>query len=136
MVFRKGGDPNRWQHGRQRVEVFGGQTISELAQLHTHESIQLLACVQNGTDERGENPASYPITARIRCAELLLAYGHGKPIDTLKLEQLGKTIKGEAVTALSTDELTALLHEQQALIPPPKSPPDLQRVDINLPDDT
>lgn len=113
MPFTKGDDPNRWQHGRQRVEVFRGMTISELAQQHTHESIALLAAVQNGTDETGEFPATYAITARIRCAELLLAYGHGKPIDTLKLEQLGKTIQGQALQALSTDELNRLLIEQQ-----------------------
>ena len=107
MPFSKG-DPNIWRGGRQRREIINGQTIAEIAQEHTLDSVKLLAAVQAGLDEHGE-PKDYPVNQRIRCAELLLNYGHGKPVDTLKLEQQGRLISGESLEAIPTNRLEAML---------------------------
>ena len=113
MTFTKG-DPNIWRKGRVKKPLINGQTIAEIAQEHTLNSITLLACIQAGTDEHGE-PVKYQTKARIRAAEILLAYGHGKPVDTLKLEQQGRVINGEALEAISTDRLQAMLEQQEPI---------------------
>ena len=112
--FKAGYDSRRGGGGRQRVEVYRGMSIAELAQMHTNDAINVLADVMNGLDtEDHETPVKHPINQRIRCIEILLNYGHGKPVDTLKFEQIGRTIDS-GVEHVSTAELLTLLKQSKA----------------------
>lgn len=112
--FKAGYDPRRSSGGRQRVEVWHGQTIAELAQLHTHECINVLACVIAGLDpENPEEPKQWTQASILRSVELLLSYGHGKPVDQIKLQEVGRVIGGASLENLSTDQLIGMLDQPE-----------------------
>lgn len=87
-------------------------TIAELSQMHTHTCVNVLASVINGLDphdESGETPKSWSQSSILRSVELLLAYAHGKPVDQIKQQDVGRVIGSGSLDNLSTDQLIGML---------------------------
>ena len=112
-AFQKGFDPRRGKGGNKRIEVYKGLTISDLAQLHSNDCIHVLACITNGIDpddKEGLKKVKYATSSRIKSATLLLAYAHGKPVDSIKIQEIGSNNDG--LQALSTDQLHNLIKQE------------------------
>ena len=106
--FKKGFDPRR---GKQRVEVLRGLSLSELAQLHTPDAVNMLASIVNNTELDGEprkDGKRFPTSSRVRSAEILLAYAHGKPETMIKVQQIERNSK-ESLSHLTTERLLQLV---------------------------
>ena len=109
--FKKGFDPRRKTGARQTV-IYRGMTISELAQQHTPECIRVLAAITSNIDPddiKGENKKIFSSSSRIKAITLLMAYGHGKPVDTLKIQESNQ--KAIGVQALSNQALEQLINQ-------------------------
>lgn len=108
--FQKGFDANRFTGGKQKVIVAHGMTMAELCQIHTSDSVNLLASIVNNTDLDG-NPRdrSYSSSVRVKAAIALLDRGHGKPETVLKFNDISRA-QG-AVEQLSTNKLLELVND-------------------------
>ena len=114
--FKDGFDPRRGKGGNQRKVIYRGMTIADLAQQHSSQCIRVLAAITSNIDledELGETRKAFSSSSRIKAITLLLAYGHGKPVDTIKIQELSKG--GAGIQALSSNALEQLIHEQQAI---------------------
>lgn len=112
--FKKGFDPRRGKGGNKRIEVYKHQTISELADLHTNDAIHVLACIMNGRDPddaNGETRAKYATASKIKAAAILLAYAHGKPVDSIKIQEISNSAGG--IEHLTTPQLLTLIKQEQ-----------------------
>lgn len=106
--FQKGYDVRRTDKRRQ--VVYKGMTIVDLAQLHTNDCINVLAALMNGidpSDPLGETHIKIASASKIKAASILLAYAHGKPVDSIKIQQaLGNT---DGLQALTTNQLLTII---------------------------
>ena len=105
--FEKGFDSRR---GRKKV-LFRGMTISEMAQLHTPDAINMLAALVNNTELNGDartDGKKYPTSSRVAAANTLLSYGHGKPETMIKIQELVAN-DTQSLTHIPTDRLVQLI---------------------------
>ena len=110
--FKKGFDSRR-QGGKKRVEIVRGMSLAEIAQLHTKEAIDMLAAFVTNTEMNGDERTDgkkYPTAARVRSAEILLAYGHGKPETIIKLQDISRN-QQESLSHVTTERLIQLVDE-------------------------
>ena len=116
--FKTGFDPRRSLGGNTRQVIYRGMTLAELAQQHTSECIRVLAAITSNfdpEDEQGETRKVFATSSRIKAITLLLAYGHGKPVDTLKIQET--TRKQQGVQALSNHALEQLITQSTQDVP-------------------
>ena len=108
--FQKGFDSRR---GKRRVELIHGMSIAELAQLHSHDAVNLLVCVCNNVEITGEprsDGKKYPTASRVAAATKILEYAHGKPESLIKIQQ--HNAQGQqSLSHLTTDRLIELIEQ-------------------------
>jgi hypothetical protein len=125
--FKAGYDPRRSgdaQKAAMRKE------ISELCKEHTDEAVALLV------DTMRDDEA--PLPRRIQCADMILAYGHGRPVSREQhLSVVAHTMleSGAPVREMSDTQLHAMLAEVAASrLPAPSDEPIVDGELVTEPD--
>lgn len=106
--FKKGYDSRR---GKQRIEIAQGMSLSEIAQLHSKEAIDMLASFVNNTELDGTERTDgkkYPSAARVRSCEIILAYAHGKPETIVKLQEISRN-QAQSLSHVPTERLLDII---------------------------
>ena len=114
--FKKGFDPRR-QGGKKRVEIARGMSLAEIAQMHTKEALDMLASFVNNTELDGEprtDGKRFPTSSRVRSAEILLAYGHGRPETILKVQEISRNSQ-QSLSHLTTERLIQLVDNDELI---------------------
>ena len=120
--FQKGHDSRR-SNGRKRIEVARGMSLAEIAQLHTKDALDMLASFVNNTELNGDartDGKRFPTSSRVRSAEILLAYGHGKPETMIKVQQIGRQ-QQQNLAHLTTERLIQLVDEHETITTEPST---------------
>lgn len=97
-TFKPGKDKRRHMGGRSRYK----QGIESLCRIHTEKNITVLLGIIEDDDK--------PTSERIRAIELMLAHGHGKPVDRVAIAQLGSD--AQAPSEMTTAQLMQAVMEQ------------------------
>ena len=116
--FGKGPDSRRGT-GKKRVTIAHGMSLAEIAQLHTKEALDMLASFVNNTEMNGDPRSDgkrFPTASRVRSAELLLAYGHGRPETILKVQEISRN-QQQSLSHLTTERLIQLVDQQDIIEP-------------------
>ena len=111
--FEKGFDSRR-ATGKAKVAIAQGMTLAEIAQLHTKEAINMLASFVNNTELTGEprtDGKRFPTSSRVRSAEILLSYAHGKPETIIKLQEINRNQR-ESLAHVTTERLIQLVDNE------------------------
>lgn len=105
--FKEGYDERRLPSFQPRFTV-EGRTIASIARQHTDEALGLLVRVLRGEYTEAK------VSDQVRASELVLAYGWGRPVNTVQMEV---TAGNRAVNRLSNAELEAVVAGQLTRLP-------------------
>lgn len=108
--FQKG--DGRARGSTPPIEAKFRKDLQELCRAHTLTAVDLLVDTIN--DDEG------PLKLRLLAVEMLLANGHGKPVDRIQLATVNTDLGGSgiSVSKLSNDALANLISQAQGIVVP------------------